>query len=148
MRTFKKIFKKKRIFRDFANSCKAAWIITLSRPHTVDHRILQSDELITDYLIERKKPIPIFLFMTFFFLSGIFVLPEMANYLVEASYGEDALFISVLVDNKVVKYLLVIIPSVLAVLGVVLQILHWRNFKLFRKYFEIETIGREYAGHS
>lgn len=128
--------------------CKAAWIVTLKYFYSVDFMILSHQNPVSEYLRERRRPLPVFFILTMLFISGIFLLPEIADYTVEASYGDDSLLVSAFVNNIIVEYLLVIIPGIFAILGIVLQILHWRNFKLFRKYFEIETIGREYAGHS
>lgn len=142
MKTLKVIIRRK------LGHCKAAWMVALKYFYSVDFMILSHQEPISEYLRERRKPLPVFFILTMFFISGIFLLPEIMDYIVGGAYGEDGLFISVFVENIIVEYLLVVIPGILAILGIVLQILHWRNFKTFRKYFEIETIGREYAGHS
>ena len=134
--------------RKITGLCKAAWIITLAHFYSVDYMILSHEEPVSEYIRERRRPLPIFFLLTLFFISGIFILPQIANYMVEASYGDDALFISAFVENKIVEYSLVIIPCIFSILGIILQILHRKNFKLFRKYFEIETVTREYAGHS
>lgn len=138
----------KNLIKRIPGYSKAAWMVAFRYFYSVDFMILNHQNPVSEYLRERRRPFPVFFILTTFFISGIFLLPEIADYTVEASYGDDALFLAAFLNNTIVEYLLVVIPSALAVIGIVLQILHWKNFKLFRKYFEIETIGREYAGHS
>ncbi len=137
-----------KIFKNLSNSCRAAWIIALAHFYSVDHMVLSHEEPVSAYIRERRRPVPLFFVLTLFFLSGVFILPEIADYLVEASYGEDALFVSAFLENKLVDYLLILLPGLFALLCFILQILHRRNFKEFQKYFLVEIIGRKYAGHS